>query len=170
MPTELNTPNLNLAFKTEAQGLVEDGLQKLNENWMNREAKGCKQCKGKGKIFSGPDDLVGEHCIACDGTGVDMYVEYGVEDGKFVARVIQNGAEAIAELCKEYREEETRLGVMGRAARTTMKPFLLPEAVRYEMELKEPDFSNMIKEGEYKKASNLVRRHYPEYMTTNYIF
>ena len=161
----VNTPNLAKAFQAEAEGLVEDGLKNLEENWMNREAKACKNCKGKG---IDPEDF--SSCIACDGTGVDMYIEYGVEDGKFVAKVIQNGAEAIADLCKEYREVEANMSLINRANRAAMVPFLLPESVKMDLEISEPMFKEFIDNQEYRKAANIVRRRYPQYMTTRYIF
>lgn len=161
----LKTPNLAKAFQEEAAGLVEDGLKTLEENWMNREAKACKNCCGKG---IDPEDFTS--CIACDGTGVDMYIEYGVEDGKFVGRVIQNGAEAIAELCKEYRDAEANMSLINRANRAAMIPFLLPESVRMDLEISEPKFKELLDNKEYRKAANIVRKRYPQYMTTRYIF
>ena len=161
----METPMLTTAFKTEAEGLVEDGLKNLEDDWMNREAKACKNCKGH--KFD-PNDLT--VCIACDGTGADMYVEYGVEDGKFVSRVTQNGIEPLVELCRELREAEKSLSVNQRARKTITAAFLLPEAARMELSILEPDFEQWVKDGDNKRASKLVRKHFPQFMCTNYLF
>ena len=161
----METPNLERVFVEEAMGLVDDGLQNLEENWINREAKACNNCKGH--KFDPEDFTI---CIACDGTGVDMYIEYGVEDGKFVSRVIQNGMEPLRELCKELREQEKALAVSQRAKKSITAAFLLPESARMELSILEPDFEKWMADGDNKKAAKLVRKHYPDLMTTNYLF
>ena len=161
----METPMLSKAFKTEAQGLVEDGLKNLEDNWMNREAKACKNCRG---TKFDREDLT--PCIACNATGVDMYVEYGVEDGKFVSRVVQNGIDPIVELCRELRELEANLSTTQRANKVTTAAFLLPEAARMELSILEPDFEQWVREGDNKRATKLVRKHFPQFLTTNYLF
>ena len=166
-PTEISTPHLASAFENEAKDAVEFGDKTLEDNWINREVKLCKQCEGSGLTADAGIKL---NCIACDGTGADMIIEYGVEDSKFVSRVIQNGMRPLMELCKELRDEEMKLGLMNRAKRSAFKAFLLPESVKMELEMLEPEFPKWVKEGNNKRAAKLVRKHYPALMTTNYLF
>ena len=157
----MKTPNLEAAFQQEAEEAVRAGLEKLEENWMNREVKLCKNCSG-----SRWDSEDMSPCIACDGTGADIIVEYGVEDGKFVSRVTQTGIEALKEVCKIRRELEVDKGMMKRAAETMMIPFQLPLSAQLELEYLYPEFKDWCEAGEYRKCAKYVRRHYPEFMCT----
>ena len=162
---EISTPHLASAFENDAMDAVQYGDKTLEEDWLNREAKACKNCKGH--KFD-PKDFT--PCVACDATGVDMYIEYGVEKGKFVARVIQNGIDPLVELCRELRDMEARLSVSQRANKSVTAAFLLPEAARMELTLLEPDFEQWVKEGNNKRATQLVRKHFPQFLCTNYLF
>lgn len=159
----LKTPMINAAFKNEAEELVKDGEKRLEENWINREVKYCKNCKGKA---IDPEDLT--HCIGCDGTGVDMVVEYGVEDGKFFSRLTQNGLQPLLDLCREYREIEKNKSFMKRAAQPTTRAYLLPESVRLELEFTYPDFKNWESE-DMRRAIRIVQKHYPQFMCTHLV-
>ena len=161
----MKTPNLEAAFQQEAEEAVRAGLEKLEENWINREVKLCKNCSGS---RWDPEDKTS--CIACDGTGADVIVEYGVEDGKFFSRVIQTGVEALKEVCKIRRELESDKGMMKRAAATMMMPFQLPLSAQLELEYLYPEFKDWCEAGEFRKGAKYVRRHYPEFMCTPLIF
>ena len=161
---KLNTPTIANAFKNEAMDTVEQGLKKLEENWKNTEFKTCKTCGG---MRFDPED--GSSCIACDSTGIDMKIEYGVEDGKFFSRVTQNGIAAVSALCEEYKQAERSMGLVQRA-NSWIRPYLLPSAARMELEASRPDFKEAEDAGEIIKAAKIVRRHYPQFMSTTYKF
>ncbi len=161
----MKAPNIQAAFINEAEDAVSRGNRKLEDDWINKEIKVCKNCSGH-KID--PEDMT--VCIACDGTGADMIVEYGVESGKFVARVIQNGMEPFKRLCAEWRQIEREKGMMKRAASSMTPAYLIPESVRLELSFTYPDWDHWESEGDQRKCANAVRKHYPEFMCTDIIF
>ena len=161
----LSTPTMSTAFENEARDAVESGVKTLESNWKNSEVKHCKKCRGS-KFVLGEM----ERCAACDGTGIDMLVEYGVEDGKFFSRITQNGVDALAALCREYRELEASMSLTERANRAGVPAYMLPSSAHMELEAKYEEFSGWMSEANQKKCANIVRRLYPQFMCTNYIF
>ncbi len=161
----MELPNIEAAFELEAKDAVQSGVRNLENNWINKEVKVCHNCHGH--KFD-PEDMT--VCIACDGTGADMVVEYGVEDGKFVSRVTQNGMEPLKAICAEYRQMERDKGLMGRAKQSMTKAYMLPESAHMELKFMYPDFERWENEGNQRSCANIVRKHYPEFMCTDLIF
>lgn len=158
---ELNAP----ALRKQALKYAED--KGLTHNWENKEVKNCKVCWDPHRDRStGKDPDTFGNCIACDGTGVDYYVSYGVEDGKAYAKIVQNGMSAFLDFCRDCRSEETKMKAeqMGKVA------FSIPNGVRLELiaqgypveEWEKSDFG-------MRSMAKAVQRHFPYFMRTNLV-
>ena len=154
--------NLEKAFEEEAKAIVDESDNGLTHDWINEEVKVCKNCSGH-KID--PED--GTFCIACDATGIDMIIHYGVQDGKFVARVTQNGVDAVKELAKTAREVEQQKTLTQRANASMTKAYYLTSAARMELMMLYPDFEKLEEEGRHRQITKLVRKHYPDLLATH---
>lgn len=150
----LSTPALT---KYITKDISDEGL---DHNWKNYERTPCKQCNGTGYDLQDQSP-----CIACDGTGIDFYLCYGVEDGVAYAKVVQNGVEAIKEVCKAKRERETKNWVKQQGKEV----FMIPNGARLELVAQGYPVDDWEAEGDMRSYAKAVRKHFPEFMTTNLI-
>ena len=154
--------NLERAFEEEAKALVDESDKGLSHNWINTETKACKNCYGHG---IDPEDKT--FCIACDASGVDMKIEYGVQDGKFVSRVTQYGVDAVKELAKLSREVEADKTMKQRVGAPLTKAYYLTTAARMELMMLYPEFEQLETAGEHRKIASYVRKHFPDLLATH---
>lgn len=158
----MDTPGFADMVTKDIRDALEAGDKSLEDNWKNEESTPCGPCKGSGYDL---EDRMS--CIACDGTGVDFTMVYGVEEGVAYARIIQNGMEALLEYCKARRESETKDWLkddnFGLAA------FAIPNSARIELIAQGYPVDDWEAEGDMRSYARAVQKHFPLFMLTNVV-
>ncbi len=164
---KLNTPSLSkMVVEDLVKTAVEDDNKKMDSNFRERMSYPCGVCKASG---IDPDEKV--PCFACEGTGKDYEIVYGIEDGVMVAHTEQYGLDFFKEYCKACREAEADMTLTNRANRFMVRAYSLPAVI--DMELQARGFTPQeIRggSGESKKIAKVIQKEWPELMTTNYRF
>ena len=158
---KMNMPHLASLVENGALEMAKAGEASLSEDWDAEPKKHkCDKCKG-----SGFDYKDGIPCIACDGSGIEYMVHYGVSDGKAYAYISQYGLDAIKEYCKACREAEVD---KIRANASMISPFALPAFARVDMIAEGIPVDEMLHDGKLiRELANMVYARYPEFMKTN---
>ena len=158
----IEAPAIAKMIREDIKAAWEDKEKSLEEDWKNVEKEPCKMCKGSG--YDMEDRM---SCIACDGTGTDYELHYGVEEGIAYARVVQNGMEAILEYCKAKRESETKDWLKDDSL--GLQAFAIPNSVRIEFIARGYPVEEWEQSGDMRSFARAVQKHYPKFMTTNVV-
>lgn len=144
------------------QDAIDAGDKSLEEDWVNHEVRPCEQCSGSGR-----DWAEGVPCIACDGTGVDCEIKYGVSSGQMFIDIVQNGMEPILQVCKEHREREGKGWLKDDAM--GLQAFMIPFSARLDLLSMGYPVIEWEQAGDMRSYARVVRKHYPQFMTTNVV-
>ena len=155
-----STPAITKGITDEIYAKVEHGEATLEDDWINKEVQPCRMCNASGYDL---DEKMS--CIACDGTGVDYELVYGVQDGIAYAKVVQNGMQAIMDVCKAKRERETKQWVK----QAGKEVFMIPNSARLELIAKGYPVDEWEKAGDMRSYAKAVQRYFPAFMTTNLV-
>lgn len=159
-----NTPAITKGITDEIKRYMEEGDANIEKNWVNKETQSCRICNGSGLDTDEAGVVIfGSRCIACDGTGVDYEMVYGVEDGVAYAKVIQNGMQAILDVCKAKRERETK----NWTKQAGKEVFMLPNSARLELIAQGYPVEEWEEMGDMRSYAQAVQKHFPMFMTTN---
>lgn len=156
----LNTPALTKHFKEGWKAGEFDTYTEgsLKEDWEQTITENCGVCNGTG--FD-PDVL---KCPACDATGIDYEITFGVKDKHFYSKMTQNGLEAVFKYCEERRKLETPETIRkGLAAGL----FALPSVVKFELVARGHDIDGLQADGNMRKIFPIIQSEYPKLLTTN---
>lgn len=168
---KINTPALTRRFSKDIMTEHDARLYGPDQNWdmtMQRECKVCNNPYDLGKTNRpgyDPDEPF-KPCGACDGTGLDYKFKFGMQDGKPFTVIKQYGLDALADLCKAYREEE--ISLLERQKRPMQQYFLMAHIHRLEL------IADGIPVDEYEQTGNMralakemYNRWGQTFMTTN---
>lgn len=161
------TTALSKVFKEGYLKDLEASMDKetFERDWHNIEKFTCEMCKGTGKNLMHLED---DHCVNCEGTGVNHTLHYGVKSKQTFAYVEEYGLEAKKEYCKAMREAFIELQMAGKVSeKHAIVPYGLPKVV--EMELIALGYNpNGAQGAEVREIANWVAKNCPEYLCVPY--
>ena len=161
----LNADYVESLITSDVQAAINNNEKSLKEDWKNVETNPCESCKSTGRD---PDNMLAK-CIACDGSGHDYVLEYGVEGGKIFARAHQSGLQHYLQVAREYRELEASNPT---AHHNTMglKTFIMPSIARIELLARGVPVDEMIDAGDMRGLGKEMRKAFGDaFMTTNLV-